>query len=133
MDAANVDLKAFTEVFMKRLREPSDAGSRYAEVPKHETNVWFELTTLLIPGENDSDQELDEMTKWVVKELGPDVPMHFTAFTLPTRSWMYPVHRLKPSIVHVVSRWIMAYATPLPATLTMIRVAAPGATIVVGC
>ena len=47
---------------------------------KHETNVWFETTTLLIPGENDSDAELDEMTAWVVEHLGPDVPMHFTAF-----------------------------------------------------
>jgi pyruvate formate lyase activating enzyme len=42
--------------------------------------VWFETTTLLIPGENDSERELDEMTRWVVEELGPDVPMHFTAF-----------------------------------------------------
>jgi pyruvate formate lyase activating enzyme len=47
---------------------------------KHETEVWFELTTLLIPGYNDSDRELEEMTQWVVTELGPDVPMHFTAF-----------------------------------------------------
>jgi pyruvate formate lyase activating enzyme len=47
---------------------------------KHETDVWFEITTLLIPGHNDSDQEIDEMTRWVVENLGPDVPMHFTAF-----------------------------------------------------
>jgi pyruvate formate lyase activating enzyme len=47
---------------------------------KHETQVWFELTTLLIPGHNDSDNEIEEMTQWVVKNLGPDVPMHFTAF-----------------------------------------------------
>jgi pyruvate formate lyase activating enzyme len=47
---------------------------------KHETDVWFELTTLLIPGENDSEAEIDEMTRWVVDNLGPDVPMHFTAF-----------------------------------------------------
>ena len=46
----------------------------------HETDVWFEITTLLIPGHNDSDAELDEMTRWVVEHLGPDVPMHFTAF-----------------------------------------------------
>jgi pyruvate formate lyase activating enzyme len=81
MDAANVDLKAFTERFYEEI-----CASHLAPVLdtlkylKHETNVWFELTTLLIPGENDSDQELDEMTKWVVEELGPDVPMHFTAF-----------------------------------------------------
>lgn len=81
MDAANVDLKGFTEAFYHRI-----CGAQLGAVLdtlvylKHETNVWFELTTLLIPGENDSDQELDAMTKWVVKELGPDVPMHFTAF-----------------------------------------------------
>ncbi len=81
MDAANVDLKGFTEEFYHRI-----CGAQLGAVLdtlvylKHETNVWFELTTLLIPGENDSDQELDAMTRWVVKELGPDVPMHFTAF-----------------------------------------------------
>ena len=46
----------------------------------HETDVWVEITTLLIPGKNDSDAELDAMTGWVVDRLGPDVPMHFTAF-----------------------------------------------------
>ncbi|MFM1891020.1 MAG: hypothetical protein RLZ44_97, partial [Pseudomonadota bacterium] len=81
MDAANVDLKAFTEDFYHKLTgghlEPVLDTLRYL---KHQTSVWFELTTLLIPGENDSDQELDEMTRWVVAELGPDVPMHFSAF-----------------------------------------------------
>jgi len=81
MDAANVDLKAFTEEFYWKLTgahlEPILDTLRYL---KHETSVWIELTTLLIPGENDSDRELDEMTRWVVGELGPDVPMHFTAF-----------------------------------------------------
>jgi pyruvate formate lyase activating enzyme len=47
---------------------------------KHETDVWFEITTLLIPGENDSDGEIDALSRWVVAELGPDVPLHFTAF-----------------------------------------------------
>ena len=47
---------------------------------KHETDVWFEITTLLIPGENDSEEEIEQMTEWVVERLGPDVPMHFTAF-----------------------------------------------------
>jgi pyruvate formate lyase activating enzyme len=50
------------------------------EYIKHETNVWLELTTLLIPGHNDSEQEINDMTQWVVDTLGPDVPMHFTAF-----------------------------------------------------
>jgi len=47
---------------------------------KHETDVWFEITTLLIPGENDSEKEIDEMTQWIAENLGLDVPLHFTAF-----------------------------------------------------
>ncbi len=81
MNAANIDLKAFTEDFYHRLAtahlEPILDTLRYL---KHETNVWFELTTLLIPGENDSHREIDAMTRWIVRELGPDVPLHFTAF-----------------------------------------------------
>ncbi|HSM55538.1 MAG TPA: AmmeMemoRadiSam system radical SAM enzyme [Candidatus Sulfomarinibacteraceae bacterium] len=81
MDAANVDLKAFTEEFYKKITvghlQPVLDTLQYL---KQETDVWFEITTLLIPGENDSDEELEEMTRWVVDALGPDVPMHFTAF-----------------------------------------------------
>jgi len=81
MDAANVDLKGFTERFYRDVclshLQPVLDTLVYL---KHETDVWFELTTLLIPGENDSESELDEMTRWVVETLGPDVPMHFTAF-----------------------------------------------------
>jgi len=81
MDAANVDLKAFTERFYREVcashLEPVLDTLRYL---KHETDVWFEITTLVIPGENDGDEEFDAMTRWVVAELGPDVPMHFTAF-----------------------------------------------------
>jgi pyruvate formate lyase activating enzyme len=81
MDAANVDLKAFTDEFYHRV-----CAGRLAPVLatlEHladETDVWFELTTLLIPGLNDSDAEIDEMTRWVVGRLGADRPMHFTAF-----------------------------------------------------
>ncbi len=81
VDAANVDLKAFTEGFYRRV-----CGAHLENVLDtlrylvHETDVWLELTTLLIPGENDSTEEIDGMTAWVVKELGPSVPMHFTAF-----------------------------------------------------
>ncbi len=81
MDAANVDLKGFTERFYRKI-----CGGQLQPVLdtlvylKHETAVWFEITTLLIPGENDSDEELAAMTRWVVAELGPDVPLHFTAF-----------------------------------------------------
>jgi pyruvate formate lyase activating enzyme len=81
MDAANVDLKAFSERFYREIcsshLQPVLETLVYL---KHETNVWFEITTLLIPGENDSDQEIDELTRWVVDSLGPDVPLHFTAF-----------------------------------------------------
>jgi pyruvate formate lyase activating enzyme len=81
MDAANVDLKGFTDRFYHQV-----CGGRLEPVKetlvflKRETGVWFELTTLLIPGENDSEAEIEEMTQWVVTTLGPDVPMHFTAF-----------------------------------------------------
>ncbi len=81
MDAANVDLKAFTEDFYWRITSAHLAPVLETLVYlKHETQVWFELTTLIIPGRNDSDQELTEMAKWVVSHLGPDVPMHFSAF-----------------------------------------------------
>ncbi|HET8551649.1 MAG TPA: AmmeMemoRadiSam system radical SAM enzyme [Gammaproteobacteria bacterium] len=81
MDAANVDLKAFSERFYKKI-----CGSQLQPVLetldylKHETDVWFEITTLLIPDENDSDAELDAMTQWIADKLGADVPLHFTAF-----------------------------------------------------
>jgi pyruvate formate lyase activating enzyme len=81
MDAANVDLKAFTEDFYARTCAGHLAPVlETLEYLKHETDVWFEVTNLLIPGHNDSDDELDRMTSWVVERLGPDVPMHFTAF-----------------------------------------------------
>jgi len=81
MDAANVDLKAFTERFYKQLCAAHiDTVLETLVYLKQETDVWFETTTLLIPGENDSETELAEMTAWVVENLGPDVPMHFTAF-----------------------------------------------------
>lgn len=81
MDAANVDLKGFSESFYRDLctgsLEPVLDTLRYL---KHETGVWLEITNLLIPGANDSDAEIEAMTAWVVEALGPDVPMHFTAF-----------------------------------------------------
>ncbi|MFO0643902.1 MAG: AmmeMemoRadiSam system radical SAM enzyme [Polyangiaceae bacterium] len=88
MDAANVDLKAFTEAFYAKY-----TASRLAPVKetlvylaKH-TPVWLELTTLVIPGLNDSDAELTALAAWVAKELGEDVPLHFTAF--------HPDHRMR--------------------------------------
>jgi len=81
MDAANIDLKGFSDAFYRRLSTARlQPVLETLEYLAHETDVWFELTTLLIPGENDSDAELEAMTQWVVEHLGPDVPMHFTAF-----------------------------------------------------
>jgi pyruvate formate lyase activating enzyme len=81
MDAANVDLKAFSEDFYHRLTgghlQPVLETLLYI---KQETSVWLELTTLLIPGENDSEAEIEALTQWVVEHLGPAVPLHFTAF-----------------------------------------------------
>ncbi len=81
IDAANVDLKSFSEEFYKKITlgalQPVLDTLLYL---RHETDVWFEITTLLIPGENDSDEELHAMTEWMAKELGEDVPLHFTAF-----------------------------------------------------
>jgi pyruvate formate lyase activating enzyme len=81
LDAANIDLKGFTEDFYRHTCGAElGAVLDTLEYVAHETDVWLELTTLLIPGMNDSEAELDEMTGWVVEHLGPDVPMHFTAF-----------------------------------------------------
>ncbi len=81
MDAANVDLKAFTEEFYRKITysklEPVLDTLRYL---KHETDVWFEITNLVIPQANDSADELKRMCDWIVRELGPDVPVHFSAF-----------------------------------------------------
>ena len=107
IDAANVDLKAFSDDFYRHvcgghLRDVLDT----LEYLVHETGVWVETTTLLIPGKNDSDAELDAMTRWVVSTLGPDVPMHFTAF-------------------HPDFKMLDTPATP-PATLTRARAIALG-------
>jgi pyruvate formate lyase activating enzyme len=81
MDAANVDLKAFTDDFYFKI-----CGGRLQPVLDtlvylvKETRVWTEITTLLIPGKNDSDEELRAMSKWIRQNLGPDVPLHFSAF-----------------------------------------------------
>ena len=81
VDAANVDLKGFSERFYHKLcsghLEPVLETLRYL---RRETAVWLEITTLLIPGENDSDEELAAASEWVASELGVDVPWHFTAF-----------------------------------------------------
>ena len=91
MDAANVDLKAFSERFYHRL-----TGAHLQPVLDNlewlvrETDVWVELTTLLIPGENDSEAEIRALSEWVLEKLGPDVPIHFTAFHPDFRMTEYP-------------------------------------------
>lgn len=81
MDAANVDLKAFSDAFYVKL-----CGGHLQPVLdtlttiRHETACWLEITTLLIPGHNDGHQEIAALSRWIVEELGPDVPLHFTAF-----------------------------------------------------
>jgi pyruvate formate lyase activating enzyme len=81
MDAANIDLKSFSERFYWKLcgghLQPVLETLEYI---RNETGVWLELTTLLIPGENDSAAEIEAMSRWIDERLGPDVPLHFTAF-----------------------------------------------------
>jgi pyruvate formate lyase activating enzyme len=81
MDAANVDLKGFTESFYKKLctgaLEPVLETLKYL---KQESDTWLEITTLLIPGENDSPEEIEALSAWIMENLGPEVPLHFTAF-----------------------------------------------------
>lgn len=87
MDAANVDLKAFSDGFYRQF-----CGVRLQPVLdtlmylRAETDIWLELTTLVIPGVNDSPDELNRMTCWIVDNLGVDTPIHFTAF--------HPAHQL---------------------------------------
>jgi pyruvate formate lyase activating enzyme len=81
MDAANVDLKAFSEKFYRDVcaghLQPVLETLEYL---KHHTSVWFEITNLMIPGLNDSEEETEALSRWVAERLGPDVPVHFTAF-----------------------------------------------------
>ena len=81
MDAANIDLKGFTEAFYKSLCS-AELGPvlETLEYVKNETNCWLEITTLLIPGQNDSPAEIEALTNWVRERLGPDTPLHFSAF-----------------------------------------------------
>jgi pyruvate formate lyase activating enzyme len=81
MDAANVDLKGFTEEFYhKQCFGQLAPVLETLKFLKHHTKVWFEITTLLIPGENDGDAELHRAAEWIAGNLGPDVPWHFSAF-----------------------------------------------------
>jgi pyruvate formate lyase activating enzyme len=81
MDAANIDLKGFTESFYKTLCTAElKLVLETLEYVKHETSCWLEITTLLIPGKNDSPAEIEALSNWIRERLGPDTPLHFSAF-----------------------------------------------------
>ena len=81
IDATNIDLKGFTEEFYKNLCSGQLANVlETLKYLRHETNVWLEVTTLLIPGENDSERELHAKAEWIEENLGPNVPLHYSAF-----------------------------------------------------
>ena len=121
VDAANVDLKAFTEEFyFKITKSHLQPVLDTLEYIKHETQTWLEITTLVIPGENDSPGEIERLSRWVVERLGPDVPLHFSAF--------HPDYRMldkprTPQATHcpwrAASPWSKAFATPMSAMFTM--------------
>jgi pyruvate formate lyase activating enzyme len=96
MDAANVDLKGFSAEFYKKIihgqLQPILDTLYYI---KHNTKVWLEITTLLIPGENDSIEELDKAAKWLVENLGVDVPIHYSAFHPAYKMLKKPVTPLR--------------------------------------
>ena len=102
IDAANIDLKAFTERFYRNITGSSLApvldNLRYL---KEETEVWFEITNLIIPGENDDPAELHQMCAWIAEYLGQDVPLHFSAFH---PDWKMPNHPQTPLATLVKAR-----------------------------
>ncbi len=101
MDAANVDLKAFTEDFYyKHCKASLGNVKETLEYLVKETDVWVEITTLLIPGENDSPREIDALSAWVCDALGPHVPLHFSAF--------HPDFRMKDKPITPQTTLIMA-------------------------
>ena len=81
VDAANVDLKAYTEDFYAKLTlSHLQPVLDTLKTLRHETNVWIEITNLIIPSLNDSQEETKELCGWMLENLGDDVPLHFTAF-----------------------------------------------------
>src|SRR4030095_14228209 len=134
MDAANVDLKAFTDAFYHKLcfaqLQPVLDTLKYL---RHETNVWFEVTTLLIPGENDSDAELHRAAEWFAQNLGPDVPWHFTAFHLISKCSTNRTHRIRRSLAPVRSRCQKGCTIFTPETSTTPTTAARGVRAVASC
>ena len=112
MDAVNVDLKAFTDRFYWKVcggrLEPVLETLKYL---KHETDAWFELTTLLIPGENDSETEIEEMTQWIMEHLGPVCAITFLG--LPSRLENAGQIEHAAASTHPVKRYRAQKRTPL--------------------
>ncbi|WP_327007294.1 AmmeMemoRadiSam system radical SAM enzyme [Dactylosporangium sp. NBC_01737] len=80
IDAANIDLKAFSERFYEKVTFARLDAVLSTLDYLHGTDVWLEITTLLIPGQNDGDDELRRQCDWLLEHLGTDVPLHFSAF-----------------------------------------------------
>ena len=103
IDAANVDLKGFTEDFYGRITlSHLTPVLETLEWLKDETNVWFEITNLLIPGLNDDPRQVTELCDWILEHLGPDVPLHFTAFHPDFKLRDKP--RTPPGTLHMAHR-----------------------------
>ena len=119
MDAANIDLKGFTDAFYEKVTFGKlPAVLETLEYLRHETDVWFEITTLLIPGHNDSDEEIEQECAWLVEHLGTDVPLHFTAFH-PDFKMMDVAHTPPQTCAGpAASPWTTGCATSTPATCT---------------
>ena len=126
MDAANVDLKAFTGEFYHKLcfgeLEPVLDTLRWLT---SETGVWFEVTTLLIPGHNDSEEEIARLSDWFLKNLGPDVPLHFTAFHPDFKMLDVPPTRPKRSPARANRRSPPGCDTFMSATFTTWKTTRP--------
>lgn len=100
IDAANVDLKAFTQKFYQSLTGADlQVVLDTLKYIRQETNVWLEITTLLIPGKNDDSNEIEAMSKWILNNLGPDVPLHFSAFHPAYKMTDLPATPLKTLVV----------------------------------
>ena len=96
IDAANIDLKAFTASFYRKLTGGDlQTVLELLTYLRGNTNIWLEITTLLIPGENDTSSELSALSKWVLTELGPDTPIHFSAFHPDYKMMHLPATPLK--------------------------------------
>ena len=126
IDAANIDLKAFTDGFYRSLCSAElKPILETLEYVKRETSVWLEITTLLIPGYNDSPSEIAALSEWIANRLGPDVPLHFSAFLQTGGCAMCLERRLPRSLVRVELRRVPGYAPFTPAMFMTRRGRAP--------